>query len=148
MTRSSPSDVELGDTSVWARKSNPQLRGWFPSVLARGELAICDMVALELLHTASTPGIYRQLADSLQALPWLPMGFRDFQRALEVQALLAERGNQLHRSVKNADLFIAAVAERTGVTLVHYDKDYDTIQAVTGQPMRWVGPRGSLESRA
>jgi len=106
---------------------------------------MCEMVALELLHTAPTPDMYRQLADSLQALPWLRMEASDFQRALEVQALLAERGNQLHRSVKNADLFIAAVAERTGITLVHYDKDYDTIQAVTGQPMRWVAPRGSLE---
>ncbi|HZS93856.1 MAG TPA: PIN domain nuclease [Chloroflexota bacterium] len=137
--------MELGDTSVWARKSNSRLRQWFERVLTRDELTMCEMVALELLHTAPTPDMYRQLADSLQALPWLRMEASDFQRALEVQALLAERGNQLHRSVKNADLFIAAVAERTGITLVHYDKDYDTIQAVTGQPMRWVAPRGSLE---
>jgi predicted nucleic acid-binding protein len=103
------------------------------------------MVALELLHTAPTPPLYRQLADSLQGIPWVQMDAADWKRAREVQALLAERGNQLHRSVKNADLLIAAAAERAGLTLVHYDRDYDTIQAVTGQPMRWVAPRGALE---
>ena len=72
----------------------------------------------------------------------------DWKRAHEVQALLAEQGNQLHRSVKNADLLIAAAAERAGLALVHYDKDYDTIQAVTGQSMRWVALHGSLESNA
>ena len=138
--------MELADTSVWARKTNPHLRAWFAAALPLGGIAICDMVALELLHTASTPALYRQLADSLQGVPWVHMQAADWIRAREVQALLAEQGNQLHRSVRNADLLIAAAAERAGLVLVHYDKDYDTIQTVTGQPMRWVAPRGSLES--
>lgn len=104
------------------------------------------MVALELLHTAPTPTLYRQLADSLQGIPWVQMNAEDWRRAREVQALLAEQGNQLHRSVRNADLLIAAAAERAGLTLVHYDKDYDTIQTVTGQSMRWIASRGSLEA--
>jgi predicted nucleic acid-binding protein len=102
------------------------------------------MVALELLHSASTPDIYRHLADDLTGLPWISMNALDWKRAQEVQGLLAAKGNQLHRSVKNADLLIAAAAERAGITLVHYDKDYDTIGGVTGQQMRWVAPRGSL----
>ena len=36
-----------------------------------GEIEVCDMVVLELLHSASSPGLYRQLEDELQAMPWL-----------------------------------------------------------------------------
>jgi predicted nucleic acid-binding protein len=48
------------------------------------------------------------------------------------------------RSVKHADLLIAAAAELAGMTLLHYDADYDTIAGVTGQATRWAAPRGSL----
>jgi predicted nucleic acid-binding protein len=50
----------------------------------------------------------------------------------------------VQRSVKHAHLLIAAAAELAGMTLLHYDADYDTIAAVTGQPTRWAAPRGSL----
>ena len=137
---------ELADTSVWARKNNPLLRSWFTGAIAAGEILLCDMVALELLHSASTPVLYRALAENLTGMPWIHMDQREWQRALEVYALLAAQGNALHRSVKHADLLIAAAAERSGITLVHYDHDYDTVASVTGQPTRWVAPRGTLET--
>jgi predicted nucleic acid-binding protein len=102
------------------------------------------MVALELLHTASTPELYAGLAEDLTGLPWFRMDQAEWRRAIEVYGLLAARGNVLHRSVKHADLLIAAAAELRGVTLVHYDRDFDAIVEVTGQPARWVEPRGSL----
>ena len=37
---------------------------------------------------------------------------------------------------------VAAVAECNGLTLLHYDSDFDTIAEVTGQDTRWVVPRG------
>jgi predicted nucleic acid-binding protein len=39
---------------------------------------------------------------------------------------------------------IAATAEEHAATVLHYDADYDRIAAVTGQPVEWVAPRGSL----
>ena len=59
-----------------------------------------------------------------------------------MQAALAERGE--HRGASLPDLIIAAAAERAGVTVLHYDADYDLIASVTGQPVDWVVPRGSL----
>jgi predicted nucleic acid-binding protein len=44
-----------------------------------------------------------------------------------------------------ADLLIAATAERHGVTVLHYDADYDLIAEVTGQLTQWVVPRGSAD---
>lgn len=105
---------------------------------------MCDTVALELLHTASTPVIYRTMVDLLGAFPRVEMGSAEWARAIEVYGLLAAKGNALHRTVKHPDLLIAAAAELAGITVVHYDKDFDTIAAATDQPTRWVVPRDSL----
>jgi predicted nuclease of predicted toxin-antitoxin system len=40
---------------------------------------------------------------------------------------------------------IAAVAERAGLTLLHDDADFEQIAMVTGRPVRWVVPRGSVD---
>ncbi len=53
-------------------------------------------------------------------------------RALEVQMLLADRCQ--HRGPSIPDLIIAAAAELSGLTILHVDKDFDTITAITGQP--------------
>ena len=42
------------------------------------------------------------------------------------------------------DLLVAAAAERAGLTVLHYDQDFDLIAEVTGQPTEWVVPRGSV----
>jgi predicted nucleic acid-binding protein len=31
-----------------------------------------------------------------------------------------------------------------GLTVLHYDEDYDRIAKVTGQPMEWIVPKGTL----
>jgi predicted nucleic acid-binding protein len=57
----------------------------------------------------------------------------------------AQRAGGAHqRSVKHPDLLIAAAAEAADLTIVHYDEDYDRIAEITGQPMRWLVPAGSL----
>lgn len=54
-------------------------------------------------------------------------------RALEVQAALADAGH--HRAPSVADLLVAAVAELSGLTVLHLDKDFELIADVTGQPV-------------
>jgi len=39
----------------------------------------------------------------------------------------------------------AAVAERHGVRVLHYDRDFDLIAEVTGQPVEWVVPYGTAD---
>lgn len=64
-------------------------------------------------------------------------------RALEVQGELAAQG--LHRAVKIGDLVIAAAAERGGLVVLHYDRDFDRIAGVTAQPVEWVVPAGTAD---
>jgi hypothetical protein len=139
--------VELADTTAWSVRSRTfALRSEFDAKLASGEIAICDMVKLELLHSARNSTEFRALREELEAVPPCPIGAGEWRRALDVyQELCRSRpGNDFHRSVGHADLLIAAAAEAAGVPLVHYDSDFDTIGKVTGQPMRWLAPRGSL----
>jgi predicted nucleic acid-binding protein len=136
--------VELADTSVWARKTHPALQDWFTAAIEAGEIAGCDMVALELLHSARNPPEFALVEDALRGLPWLEPDAADWLRAREVYRVLGGRPGMMQRSVKHPDLLIAAAAERAGLTLVHYDADYDAIAEITGQPARWVAPRGSL----
>jgi predicted nucleic acid-binding protein len=54
-------------------------------------------------------------------------------RAVEVQAVLADRGQ--YRTPSVPDLVIAATAALTGLTVLHLDKDFDLIAGVTGKPV-------------
>lgn len=97
---------------------------------------------LEVLYTASSPVAYRDTAKWLRDMPRAPLGEDCVRRALEVQAMLAERSQ--HRGVSLPDLLIAACAESRDLVVLHYDADYDRIAKATGQPTRWVVPRGSV----
>jgi hypothetical protein len=54
-------------------------------------------------------------------------------RAVETLAMLADRGQ--HRAPSIPDLIIAATAELAGLTILHLDKDFETIASITGQPL-------------
>jgi predicted nucleic acid-binding protein len=64
------------------------------------------------------------------------------RRARQVQRLFAARGI---RGRKVPDLLIAAAAEENGLTVLHYDADFDLIARVTGQACTWVVPAGSID---
>ena len=63
--------------------------------------------------------------------------------AARTQAALAERSQ--HRGPSPLDLLIAAVAEANAAVLLHYDRHFDLIARVTGQPTEWLARRGSLD---
>lgn len=136
--------MELVDTSVWARQNHPQITGWWRQKMFAGEIAICDQIKLELLHSARDSSEFRAKRLSLDALPLCPTPEAIWARITDVYEQLAAVRPLWHRSVKHADLIIAACAEAAGLSLVHYDLDYDAIANVTAQPMRWVVLRGTL----
>ena len=42
------------------------------------------------------------------------------------------------------DLLIAAAAERAELAVLHYDRHFELIAEVTGQPVRALAPLGSI----
>ncbi len=134
---------ELADTSVWARQGKPGLES-FAEAVEDGRIAVCNQVAMELLWSARDDADFRATEAALLACPWFAVEPADWTEARRVFHELAARGPLHHRQVKIPDLLIAAVAARNGLTVLHYDGDYEVIAGVTGQPTRWAAPRGTI----
>ncbi|MEU8919881.1 PIN domain nuclease [Kitasatospora sp. NPDC048545] len=137
------SDRFLTDKSAFARFSKPEVRSVLKPLIIRGVVAVCGAVELEIMHSARSKGDALQIREGLSGFDWLPTPDEVWDRAIEVQALLTAEGNR--RALSVPDLVIAATAERHGVTVLHYDGDYDMIAAVTGQPTEWVVPPGTAD---
>lgn len=102
------------------------------------------MVKLELLLETRDAEDLARRRDQLDFLRSIPIGERVWRRALDVLEALALRGPLHHRQVPLHDLVIAAAAERAELRVLHYDRHFDLIAAVTGQPVQPIAPLGSL----
>ena len=133
----------LADTSALARLRHPPVAEALGSLIETGLVATCGVIEFELAWATRTAAEFSELrADRDAGYEWLATHDEDWRRAVEVQAVLWQGGEM--RSVGLPDLLIAAVAERERVTVLHYDSDYEIIAKVTGQPIEWVVPRGSV----
>jgi len=134
----------LADKSALARiDTSSEVSAVLDPLLLEGEVATCGVIDLELLYSAESPRAYADLATALRALPRVHVTEAVVDRALEVQGHLAERSQ--HRGVPLPDLIVAACAESAGLTVMHYDGDYERVAEITGQPVQWVVPRGSVD---
>lgn len=127
----------LIDTSGLARILQREHRAAWADFLSAGVIAVCPVVELEFLYSA------RSLADRLdkqrllsQVFAWVPMADRAYERAAQIQEALTRRGE--HRSAGAVDLLIAATAERHQLIVLSEDRDFETVAAVTGQPVRRI----------
>ncbi|MBK6874323.1 MAG: PIN domain nuclease [Kineosporiaceae bacterium] len=127
----------LIDTSGLARILQKEHRAAWVDFLSAGVIAVCPVVELEFLYSA------RSLADRLdkqrllsQVFAWVPMADRAYERAAQIQEALTRRGE--HRSAGAVDLLIAATAERHQLIVLSEDRDFETVAAVTGQPVRRI----------
>jgi len=101
------------------------------------------MTDLEIGYSARSRKEWAMSCGGLVVFPVVELLNDDLVRALEVQRELATLGR---RGRKIPDLLIAAVAERTGRTVLHYDRDFAIIsEEVTGQDHQWILPAGSID---
>jgi hypothetical protein len=106
-------------------------------------VALSNPVEFELGYAARSPDDYREVADRLQSFPAVPTTDADHQRALEVQAVLATRSQ--HRALSLVAGLVAATAEARGLTVLHYDVDFELVAEITSQPHQWIVPRGTAD---
>jgi predicted nucleic acid-binding protein len=135
---------ELIDTSALVLGvRDERVRPWLADEVAKDDVVLCDVVALEYLMGARSMDDYARLELALGGFRWVETLPADWRRARDVHRVLAGQGAGHQRSVRIPDLLIAAIGEREGLPIAHYDEDYDRIAAITGQPTRWVLPRGA-----
>jgi predicted nucleic acid-binding protein len=116
--------VRLGhspDAEAWANR------------IERGLVRISTLTLLEVGYSArSGTDLTSLLATApVAAMPVEYSAPMIEDRAMEVQRLLADRGH--HRAPSIPDLLIAATAEINQRTVLHLDKNFELIAALTGQ---------------
>jgi len=124
----------LIDKSALVRlAASPDAADWAGRI-ERGLVRITTVTRLEIGYSARSGSDLRaglrQPPVSAMPVEYLTPAIED--RAVEILTLLADRGQ--HRAPSIPDLLIAATAELAGLTVLHCDKDFDLITAVTGQP--------------
>ncbi len=124
----------LADKSALTRlRQSPDIQEWLDRI-DRALVRVTTLTRLEVGFSARSGDDLRLVhrRPPLVAMPveYLTPAIED--RAVEVQALLADRG--LHRAPSVPDLLVAAAGELSGLTVLHVDKDFDLIADITGQP--------------
>ncbi|MFE2294553.1 PIN domain nuclease [Streptomyces sp. NPDC059452] len=130
----------LIDTSALARfmLTDAEQFGW-DQAAAAGLIATCPITELEFFYSARSAADRAQGIEDMRLLfGWVPVDDRAYDRAWQVQEALTKRGQ--HRSAGAVDLVVASTAELQGLTLLHCDRDFECIAAVTGQALQWYGP--------
>ncbi|MCL2653054.1 MAG: PIN domain nuclease [Propionibacteriaceae bacterium] len=125
----------LADKSALEWMSRSPDRAEWNGRIERGLVHLSSITRLEVGYSArngaSARAAFAVPPLSLMPIEYLTMAAED--RAHEVQVMLADHGQ--HRAPSIPDLLIAATAELAGLTVLHVDKDFDLIAALTGQPV-------------
>jgi predicted nucleic acid-binding protein len=124
----------LIDKSALVRlATSPDATEWAGRI-ERGLVRITTVTRLEVGYSArSGPDLragFQQPPLSSMPVEYLTPAIED--RAVEILTALSDRGQ--HRAPSGPDLIIAATAELAGLTVLHFDEDFDVIAEVTGQP--------------
>jgi predicted nucleic acid-binding protein len=133
----------LIDTSAASRMRLETVAERLEPLITGGLVATCASLDAEALYSARSSGEYEQVrADRRAAYEYLPTDDEHWQRAFDAQRLLARTGR--HRAVGIADLLSAVLAAEHGMTVLHYDADFEIAAEVLTFAHRWVLPRGSV----
>lgn len=134
----------LVDKSVLARVEVPEVADAVLPRFQAGQVGMALITELGVGFSARSTQDYESMRENLldHLIP-VAMPLRAEDRARELQRELVARGQ--HRGVSVPDLVLAAMADIEGLTILHYDADFDLVSDVTGQPMEWVVPCGSID---
>ncbi len=128
------------DTSAWNRRTDPAVLPRWAAIRDAGLLAVCPVVALELLAAARDEEAFRELDRALGALAQAPV-----TRAAGAAAIGASRELRGERRIPSADYLIAAAAAERGAGVLHYDRHFDPLCRVLGIESVWVAEPGSID---
>jgi predicted nucleic acid-binding protein len=137
----------LLDNSAWARLADPALSddrlSEIADALQRGHVATCLPFLLEAGSSARSAREHDELFAELLALPHFHIDQDVERRAVDAQRQLARVG---HYRLPPVDLLVASIADRHGLGVLHYDRDYDLLAEKTDLDVGsvWLAPAGSL----
>ena len=134
--------THLIDTTVVSRLGTTSVRAVVEPLTDAGRIGRAGITDLEVGYGSRNARELDQDMADLSVFELVETTADHVRRARQVQRLLASRSQ---RGRKIPDLLIAAAAEQAGLTLLHYDADFDLIAKVTGQACQWVVPAGTID---
>ena len=133
--------THLADNSALARGAISAVGVRLGPLLEAGLVATCAVVDLEVLYSARILSDYEVTLQRRRALEEAPITPEVTALAVSLQQALARQGQ--HR-LPIPDLLISAAAKVAGLTVLHYDADFERLEAVGGAAQEWVVPAGSI----
>src|SRR4030043_1681836 len=117
----------LIDTSAWLfalkKDFHPVIKERIGQLLVEGDVAVCGMIALELLGGAKSEKEYLRLKSRLDALYYIESNKALWDLSSKLSFDLKRKGI----SIPYADIVIAASALEERTILVHADSHFDSI---------------------
>lgn len=150
MSSSTPfcGEIQIADTSVWRRSHRlpGETSQQWQEAVAAGEIATSPPVVLELLYKAAEANVaeFRKWRSWLEQLDWVRPDRAVWRLAYDAYTEMGESSQLLGKSL--TDILVAATATRIGIPVLHYDKHYDQLAALSCLDFesRWVANPGSL----
>lgn len=122
----------LVDTSVWVdylRGRDTAEAEWLAGAIAGEEtLCICGLVLTEILQGVRTPSQHRRVKACLVSLLYLPTVRETYCLAADIYRRARRRQKAIRSTI---DCIIAACAIDHDVPVLHRDRDYGAIAAVS-----------------
>jgi predicted nucleic acid-binding protein len=127
------------DTSAYMQGLlNAPARQRLSDLLRANQVATCATVMLEVLFTARNTSTWREMREEFTLMSRRELS--DPITAVDLQGALARRGQ--HRT-PIVDILVAATAAEHGLTVLHYDRDFERLSELTGGTHEWVVPAGA-----
>lgn len=92
--------------------------------LLGGEIAVMDVITMEILAGARDESHLRRLRGLLAAPALIPITSADYDHAAAIYRICRRRGETVRKLI---DCLIAAVTIEAGASLLHVDTDFTTI---------------------
>jgi len=137
----------LIDNSVFGRVAHPDVAPIWREGLKRQLFVTCSPFVLEALQSAESAEDVQGLREELtEGLPYVEPDNQTWELAFNAQQTMAAVSPGWHRA-SPVDFLLAVIAKREGLTVLHYDYDYDKIKADGGLGFaaKWIAPAESLE---
>jgi predicted nucleic acid-binding protein len=121
--------VILVDTSAWVEflraTGHPAHVTLKHHLAQRSPIATTEVVLMELLAGTRSRGEHSRLRTRLVVFPQLTLrGLPDFEQAAELYRMCRRKGETVRKLI---DCLIAVVAIRAGATVLHNDRDFETL---------------------
>jgi hypothetical protein len=122
---------------VWVEVFRRPSRVVLPGIVELDEVVTCLPIVQEVLQGFQDERAFRIAREAMHSLPIVesPLRVDVFEEAVRLYRAARRAGHTVRSGV---DCLVAACALRNGLTILHHDRDFDTLAAVSTLRARTV----------